>query len=342
MDPLDHAHRIDGLIEQWLDDDLGPAESAELEAALLQSPAARDRFWEKATFESLVHEAVGLTGPLVRENEPDHVPAASGMKRIAAVILAGVCLLAVGGGLGSLVTKQALAGLARSMVARFTVVEEGFESGPAPQAKYIPLEPGVWSGDATAVVGTKRGVVPMAGARMLELVGPHSIDIDEPAEFAAEIWQVIPIEAVRSGAAKAAQAAGLADGQLRIDLGAAFNQREPAAAAPVSPRVAGRAKVGGVGIFAFQGPVSDVRSLWKDRVGKALASSHTEQLLDQSPHEWQRAQVTLAVPRETGFLLVHCYVRDSERRSGAVFDGQFMDDVRISAYLEPKLGGGGL
>lgn len=177
---------------------------------------------------------------------------------------------------------------------------------------------------------------------MLELVGPHSIDIDEPTEFAAEIWQVIPIEAVRDGAAKAAHAAGLADGQLRIDFGAAFNQREASAAASASPRATGRAKIGGVDIFAFKGPVSDVRSLWNDRVARALASSHTEELLDENPHDWQRVQVTLAVPPETGFLLVHCYVRDSERRPGAVFDGQFLDDIRISAGLEPKPGGDGL
>lgn len=339
-DRPEHTCRIDSLIEQWLDEDLGPAESAELEAALLESPTARDRFWEKATFESLVHEAVGLTGPLVADSEADRPMAKGGVKRIAAVVLAGICLLAVGGGLGSLVTTQALADLAKSMAARFTVVEEGFESGPAPGAKYIPLSPDTWSGDATAVVGAERGVVPLAGERMLRLLDPHAVDGNEPAEYASEIWRVIPIEAVREGAEKAAQSGGLVTGQLQIDLGAAFNQSE--AASTGDERPAERAKMAGVGIFAFKGDVSDIRGLWKDRVAKALASSQAEQILDLNPHGWQRVNATLPVPPETRFLLVHCYVRDSQRRPGAAFDGQFMDDIRVSAFPVPKRGGGDL
>lgn len=342
MHRQDDSHRLDSLIEQWLDDDLGPAESAELEAALIESSSACDRFWEKTAFESLLHEAVGLTGPPTREIEPVRAHAWIQARRTTAAIVAGIVLLAVGGGLGSLLTTQALAGLVRSVTTRFAVVEESFESGSPPQAKYIPFEPGVWSGDATGVVGGKWGVVPLAGARMLEFVGPHSIDIDEPAEFATEIWRVIPADVIREGVAKAAQAAGLEDGQIRLDLRAAFNQRKASAAAPVGPRAARRAKVAGLGVYAFREPVSDIVGLWNERVAKALASSHTEGLLDETPLGWQRVHVTLSIPEETSFVLVHCYVRDSERRPGAVFDGQFMDDLRISAFLEPKQGGGAL
>lgn len=341
-DRNDGAYRLDSLIEQWLDDDLGPAESAELEAALIESPAARNRFWEKAAFDSLVHEAVGLTGPAEAGIEPARSGHGSRVKRIAAGLLVGVSLLAVGGGVGSLLTTQARAGLVRTLPPRVTVLEDGFESGPPPLAKYVPVDPGVWSGDATTVVGAKRGVIPLAGARMLELVGPHSIDIEEPAEFATEIWRVIPIDAVRAAATEADQTHRLTDGQLRIDLEAAFNQRGSPLPGPADPRTVRRAKVAGLGVYAFRGSTSDVRSLWNDRVAAALASGHVEHLLDEHPGDWQAAHVTLAVPVQADFLLVHCYIRDSQRRSGAVFDGQFMDDIRVSASFEPTAGGGGL
>lgn len=333
----DDPRRLDALIEQWLDDDLGPAESAELEAAVVESPAVRARFWERAGFDALLHEAVGLVEETALEAGPTWQRERGRFSGFAAAVLAGGILLAVGGGLGALLTKQALAGLARSVAARFVVLSEGFESGVPPLAKYIPVEPGVWSGDATAVVGPGRGVVPLAGAGMLEFVGPHPRDLTQQSEFASEVWRVIPIAEVRDGATQAARASGLDAGALRVELGAAFDQRGAAGEADATAR----AKVAGVGVFAFRGPVSEVRALWNERVAKALASSQTEQMLDEDPGEWQRLRVTMTVPPETDFLLVVCYVRDSRRRPGTACDGQFMDEVGMSAFLEPTAAGGG-
>lgn len=337
----DDPRRLDALIEQWLDDDLGPAESAELEAAVVESPAARARFWERAGFDALLHEAVGLVDATAPETEPTWQRVRGRVGGVAAAVLAGGVLLALGGGLGALVTKQALAGLARGVAARFSVVAEGFESGVPPLAKYIPAEPGMWSGDATAVVGPARGVVPLAGARMLEFVGPHPRDLAQQAEFASEVWRVIPIAEVREGATQVARASGLDAGALRVELGAAFDQRDASEADAGGADAAARAKVAGVGVFAFRGPVSEVRAFWNERVAKALASSQTEQVLDEDAAGWQRLHVTMTVPPETDFLLVVCYVRDSRRRPGTACDGQFMDEVGMSAFLEPTVAGGG-
>lgn len=332
--------KLDGMVTQWLADDLGPAETAELEAALLDSPAARARFWETATFDALLHEAVGLAGP-TRASAVAWGGANGGFGQVARMAAASVLVLAIGGGLGAMLATRARAALAR-MVPRCSLVDESFESGAPPAAKYIPTEPNVWSGDATAVVGAKGDVEPLVGARMLELVGPHSMHRDGAAEFAAELWRVIPAAAVREAALKAARGAGLTGGDMRVELDVAFNQRGAAAGSSAGTRGPERGKIAGVGVYAFRGPVTDVQDLWVARVAKALASSHTEALLDELPDAWQRLQVPLAVPPEADFLLVHCYVRDCERRPGAVFDGQFMDAIRVSAWIEPELDGGEL
>lgn len=340
--PSDDDHRLDGLIGQWLDDDLGPAESAELEAALVESPAARARFWEVVTFESLIHEAVGLADISAAAGPSHDGPRRIRMPRIAAIILASLSLLVIGGGLGAILTTQALAGLARSIAARFTLLDEGFESGSAPTSGHVPSVPDVWSGDPSAVVGSRQGVMPSAGARMLEFLKPYGDEEGERVTVAAEIWRILTVAEVRGQLARLGHDFRPGQDRIRIDCGAAFNQREEGTAGSTDQGATERASVAGIGVFAFRGPVSEAAALWNDRMGRALASGQNEQQLDGDPTQWQRLDVTMAIPAETDFLLVVCFVRDKNRRPRSDFDGQFIDDVHISASLEPVPRGGSL
>jgi hypothetical protein len=50
-----------------------------------------------------------------------------------------------------------------------TLVNDSFESGPAPISMGMPCRPGVWSGDLSQVVGPSQGVTPHSGGKMLRL-----------------------------------------------------------------------------------------------------------------------------------------------------------------------------
>ena len=52
-----HHVRVAALIHRWLDNAITPPEIAEMEAALMESSAARLEFWRRAGLHGLLHEA---------------------------------------------------------------------------------------------------------------------------------------------------------------------------------------------------------------------------------------------------------------------------------------------
>lgn len=333
--PGEFEARVAELIDRWFEDDLGPAESAELEAVLLRSPASRRQFWNTARFHMELQEAVALTAPgddfEFGSTDPEaEVELRAGW--IPAAVLAGLCL-AIGGGLGVRFASRALASLEQP-VPRLALLAEGFEDGNPPLDRFVPTVAGVWSGDVSAVVGPAGDVMPPEGRRMLQFIRPTPAGGDSTGEYASEIWRIIPIEWLHSQFRRAESGRAVPAAGLVVEFSAAFNQHRP--------RDAAGDKAAGINIFAFRGDPADSLRLWKNRESWMLASSRIDDLLDRDPANWQRLRAILAVPAGTDFLLLHCYVRDRDRRPGVVFDGQYMDDLLVTAWIDPGAAAAGL
>jgi hypothetical protein len=331
--------RLERLIDQWLDDDLGPAESAELEAILAESPAARTAFWRQATFHSLIHEAVALAGP-VNQGSDDSPVSSRWFGRAAGLLVAALVLVGIGGGVGSLVTSRALAGLAKASLPQISLFTDGFESGPAPTTGFIPPVPGAWGGDKTAITVGTRGVQPVEGRRMLEFLAAHADVTETEGQYSSEIWRILPMRTIR----ERASLAGADGGCLTLEFSAAFNQRGSEAGSGV--RDPAEAVIAGINVFAFQGSVADAAHLWNSKWSVAVASASLTEILDEDPAGWQRLRVSIALPESTDFVLLQCYVGDDKADATAVFDGQFLDDVRVRVMVDPGQrgpvrGGGG-
>jgi hypothetical protein len=326
--------RLERLIDQWLDDDLCPAETGELEAILADSPAARTAFWRQATLHALIHEAVTLAGPAVEASVDGPVPI-RWLGRAAGLLVASLTLVVIGGGLGSLVTSRALAGLGKTSLHRISLFTDGFESGPAPATGFIPLVPNVWGGDKTAITGASRGVQPVEGRQMLEFLAAHADVTEIDGQYSSEIWRIVPMSLIR----ERASLTGADGGRLTLEFSAAFNQR--GAEAGSGGRDPAEAVVAGVNVLAFQGSIADAHRLWKSKWSVAVASASLTEILDEDPERWQRLKVTIALPELTDFVLLQCYTGDDKGDSVAVFDGQFLDDIRLGVIVDPVRGGGG-
>jgi hypothetical protein len=326
--------RLERLIDQWLDDDLCPAETGELEAILADSHAARAAFWRQATLHALIHEAVTLAGPAVEASVDGPVPI-RWLGRAAGLLVASLMLVVIGGGLGSLVTSRALAGLTKTSLHRISLFTDGFESGPAPATGFIPAVPDVWGGDKTAITGASRGVEPVEGRQMLEFLAAHAEVTEIEGQYSSEIWRIVPMSLIR----ERASLTGADGGRLSLEFSAAFNQRGPEAGSGV--RDPAEAVVAGIKVIAFQGSVADAPWLWKSKWTVAVASASLTEILDEDPERWQRLKVTIALPELTDFVLLHCYTGDDKCNAVAVFDGQFLDDIRLGVIVDPVRGGGG-
>lgn len=323
--------RLERLIDQWLDDDLCPAESAELQAILVESSAAREVFWRQATLHSLIHEAVTLASPAVEDCVDGRVPS-HWLGRAAGLLLAALVLVGIGGGLGSLVTSRALAGLVKASLQQISLFADGFESGPAPTPGFIPLVPDVWGGDKTAIIGASRGVQPAEGRQMLEFVAAHADVTETEGQYSSEIWRIVPMSTIRERVSRA----GADDGSLALEFSAAFNQRGPETGS--DGRDPAEAVVAGINVIAFQGSVADARRLWRSKWSVAVASASLTEILDEDPDRWQRLKVAIALPESTDFVLLQCYTGDDKGDSVALFDGQFLDDVRLGVMVDPMHG----
>jgi ferric-dicitrate binding protein FerR (iron transport regulator) len=176
--------RLGTLIDAYLDGALSPEQHAELEGALLTSPAAREQFWAHASLHGLMREAAELKwgkailGPEGPANEAAVVPRRRVRGRIGrwVGVAAGVLVVL---GLG----------------AWFALSPRGVAKGPGlqvvsparPVAKVVVVAEARWSEPAGdhgpgSELGTGR-VKLVSGAAQLEFADGARVILEGPAEF---------------------------------------------------------------------------------------------------------------------------------------------------------------
>jgi hypothetical protein len=202
------------------------------------------------------------------------------------------------------------------------LLDDSFESGPAPLVTGIPVEPGRWSGDFTEVVGEQQGVSPESGKKMLRFLrADYEGKPNAEASRVADIYRLIDVRSYRQE---------LADGSAVVQLSAAFNAFEY----PL-----GETYIGTITIHALDaGSVTNgsLRALSaRDDTSLAVASTGLKRL-DRNPESWQRLTGDLRVPANTDFLLIHILIpagRGTLEKAG--FGGHYIDDVRLTLRRSP-------
>jgi len=206
-----------------------------------------------------------------------------------------------------------------------TLLREDFESGPAPLVTGVPLQPGVWSGDYTEVVGAQapQGVKPASGQRMLRFLRADYEGKAQPeGSYFSDVYRLIDLRPYR---------ATYDDGGAVVQLSGSFN----AFHFPDSERYGCS-----MSLYAMDAATATNGST---RHGAELTDSlamarNSRVMLDRDPKTWQRSNVELRLPPNTDFLLVHISVDHSSRAQRRVtFDGHYLDDVRLTLGRRPLL-----
>ncbi|MFM7604896.1 MAG: hypothetical protein ACKO8Z_06815, partial [Prosthecobacter sp.] len=212
-------------------------------------------------------------------------------------------------------------GVSRSLEKVVSLLQESFESGPAPLVTGVPPEPNLWSGDYSEVVGAQQGVNPAQGKKMVRVLrSDYDGKTSSKPSKQGDLMRIVDVRPFLR------EANG---GDVVITLSALFN----AAPFPEAERYDGA-----VYLYALGQLSSTEESLLED----ALAHSHGGcRPLDRDPATWQRASARLLLPPGTERVLLK--VSFSPMPAGGTsllplpdhitFAGHFVDDVRASIRI---------
>lgn len=309
------------LIHAFLDGRATDAEADRLNELLLADPAARETYVQLADMHSClaVDEQLWVRPAVYSGNESHTIePVRSKGSMLGRPLPAAVGGLAV----GLLCASLTFGYVVPLFLHVATLVNDSFESGPAPISMGMPCRPGVWSGDLSEVVGPSQGVTPHSGGKMLRLLradypgkSRHEADPFRRVSYVADQWQLIDLRPYK---------AELAAGGVMARLSAAVN----AAEFPESETY-----LCSFSIHALD--AETVRNLTPDDpYGLSDASlsvvDATNASLDRDPRSWQIEGCELHVPADASYLMVRVGVTHNFEQRRVDFPGHFIDDVKLT------------
>ena len=304
------------LIAAHLDGALTELERVELSAWLKADPANLRRFTEAVMFDQEIravahakaeHHAaedfVPTVVPLTTSNRPVWLQWRPLAAAAAGIVFGILCTSVVFGYVAPLAGKVV------------KLMQESFESGPAPLVTGVPVVPGRWSGDYSEVVGEQQGVKPEHGQKMLRFLRADYEGKANAGGYVADVQQLIDLRPYQRA---------FADGGAVLQLSAGFNAFE----FPTNESYGGLMSLHALDAeMVTSGFMNDRQMLNAESL--AMASS-SRLLMDRNPATWQRLTTELRLPTNAEFLLIRVgvtHVTKSQRR--AEFDGHYLDDVRV-------------
>jgi hypothetical protein len=213
-----------------------------------------------------------------------------------------------------------------SQAKSISLLQEDFESGTAPQVTGVPLQTGIWSGDYTEIVGEQpqQGVKPASGKKMLRFLRADYEGKPHPeGSYISDLYRLVDLRPFRST---------FGDGGAVVQLSGSFNAYH----FPDSERY-------GCSMALYALDASAATNGTTRRISElnseALAMVRNSRvMLDQNPETWQRSTVELRLPANTDFLLLHiCVDHFNKTQRRPTFDGQYLDDVRLTLARRPLL-----
>ena len=209
----------------------------------------------------------------------------------------------------------------RSLERVVSILQESFESGPAPLVAGIPQELNVWCGDESELVETYEGVKPAQGKKMVRVLrSDFEGRVSSKPSQHGDLMRVVDVRPFLR------EANG---GEVVMTVSALFN----AAPFPEAERYDGV-----VTLYALGQLGSTEENLYED----ALALSHGEcRSLDRDPSRWQSASTRFLLPTGTEFVMMKMSFRRMPKGSDVqsslpdpvIFAGHFVDDVRASVII---------
>jgi hypothetical protein len=218
--------------------------------------------------------------------------------------------------IGLLGASLVFAYVAPSLGKVVTLLQEGFESGPAPLVIGVPIEAGSWSGDYTEVVGEQQGVKPASGKKMLRFLRADYEGKPTPAgSYPGDLYRLIDLRPYRHE---------FTNGSAVVQASAGFNS----VSFPERERYACAVRIYALSAeMVMSGAILKGASL-RDG-GLAMASERMPQL-DRDPRSWQRVESELRLPAVAEFLLIHLSVSNlTKDEVKDAFRGHYLDDVRV-------------
>lgn len=224
--------------------------------------------------------------------------------------------------LGILCTSVVFAYVGPSLGSVMTLLDDGFESGPAPLVTAMPVVPGVWSGDSMEGVGEQQGVKPASGKKMLRLLrADYEGKTSSEPTAVADIYRLIDVRPWRQE---------FADGSAVVQFSAGFN---------AFAFTRGESYQCKMYVQAFDEETVTNGSLrvGKTRNDRELSIASTGRtMLDRNPATWQFAKGELLLPPETDFLMIHIAVkRAPQLPPTSSFAGHYLDDVHLTLRRRP-------
>lgn len=220
------------------------------------------------------------------------------------------------------------------------LLQEGFESPPAPLAVGMSVEPGFWSGDFSEVVGVHRGVKPAGGMKMLRFLRADYEGKPERGGYVADLFRVVDLARPEFEVAR---------GDACISVEARFR---------ALPQDGVRRGHCGVTVYALDAlPESGEHHdlFLKRRDGMAigddeapatgptiLATTARQEPLMTSGDAWQAARSELRLPPGTRYVLIHLHQsllqpKNLRAAEPVEFEGLYVDDVRVTLAHRPPL-----
>jgi len=202
-----------------------------------------------------------------------------------------------------------------------TLLQESFESGPAPLVTGVPQQLNQWSGDFSELVGEQQGVKPAHGTKMARVLrSDFEGKISSKRNFQGDLMRVVDVRAFSRE---------INGGEVVMSASALFN----ASPFPETERYDGV-----VTLYALGELGSTEKTLLED----SLAHSYgLRPSLDRDPGSWEQATSRLQLPAGTEFVILKVSVRrwpkDKESQSSlpspVTFAGHFVDNVRASIHV---------
>ncbi len=223
--------------------------------------------------------------------------------------------------LGLLCTSVVFAYVAPSFGKVVSLIQESFESGPAPLVTGVPQELNRWGGDYSEVIGAQQGVTPKEGRKMARLLRSdfEGKTFSKPSRQ-GDLMRVIDVRPFLR------EAAG---GEVVITLSALFN---------AAPFPDAELSDGVVTLWALGPRFPTEENLMDDALAHSVGMCRP---LDRDPATWQNASTRLLLPPGTQMVLLKVSFspipqsRDSlaPTPDHVTFAGHFVDDVRASVSI---------
>ena len=296
--------RFEKLLIAYEDAALTPEDLAEFKQFLAHSPPARQRLVESGVMQNVAATHVmSQTGSGVNPQ-----------KTARWLVWRPLTAAAAGIVLGMFCSSAVLAFVAPMLGKAVTLLDESFESAPAPLATGVPTEAGGWSGDFAEIVGGQNGVAPHGGAKMWRFLrADNAVDAGAQASYVGEAIRIVDLQSLRGRGVRAGS-------PIELSAWFAAGQTVPGARYHWNLKVA-----------AFEGSLAEAPKLWGKWAEACTSLVRREVPLEQAG-QWQRLSVTMSLPANADFLVFECAVvqrRPLVSEGVAQFPAHYLDDVQV-------------